>query len=120
MDNRPKTIFCDLDGTLIKHVPPVVSQKTSFEMELLEGTLEKLSEWDKKGYNIIIITGRREGSREITKKQLQKVGIIYDKLIMGIGGGTRFLINDNKLNDTMDTAIAICTRRNEGIKNIII
>ena len=117
IDNRPKTIFCDIDGTLTKHTLPTQSQLPSNKMELLDGTLDKLNEWDQKGYRIILTTGRKEGLRSQTEKQLQEVGIIYDQLIMGIGGGARYIINDNKP-DGRETAFAVNIERNEGIKNI--
>jgi hydroxymethylpyrimidine pyrophosphatase-like HAD family hydrolase len=117
IDNRPKTIFCDIDGTLVKHVAPSIAQDPSFEMELLEGTIEKLVEWDKLGYNIILTTGRKEGLRQQTERQLQKAGIFYDQLIMGLGGGARYLINDNKLIGT-PSSFSICVERNKGIKDI--
>ena len=53
--NRPKTIFLDIDGTLIYHSENISEQFTK-PPKLLNGTLEKLSEWDRKGYNIILIT----------------------------------------------------------------
>lgn len=93
---RPKTIFCDIDGTLIKHDSPEISSKPNYKMVLLEGTLEKLLEWDKLGYNIILTTGRKESMRRVTEKQLEEVGIFYDQLVMGIGGGERYIINDIK------------------------
>jgi hypothetical protein len=117
MDTRPKTIFCDIDGTLVKHVPPSTAASPKHKMELLEGTIEKLLEWDKKGYNIILTTGRKESLRTITEKQLSDVGIFYDQLIMGIGGGERWLINDKKSNG-IETAIAINLNRNKGILNL--
>ena len=117
MDNRPKTIFCDIDGTLVKHVPPNIAQSPDFEMELLDGTIDKLLEWDKLGYNIILTTGRKEGLRDLTEKQLQKAGIFYDQLIMGIGGGVRYLINDNKPEGD-NTAFCICIERNKGIQDV--
>ena len=86
-------------------------------MELLEGTIEKLMEWDVKGYNIILTTGRRESMRAVTEKQLSEIGIFYDQLIMGIGGGPRVLINDNKPNGEA-YASAINIERNKGIKDI--
>ena len=70
------------------------------------------------GYTIILTTGRKEGLRDVTKKQLLELGIIYDQLIMGIGGGIRVLINDKKINTESQTAIAINLERNEGIKNL--
>ena len=117
-ETRPVTIFCDIDGTLVKHSSPFLATQPNFSMELLPGTLDKLEEWDRKGYNIILTTGRRESMREITKKQLNKAGIIYDKLIMGIGGGKRYLINDKKPNGNKNYASSINLVRNEGIKNI--
>lgn len=115
--NRPKTIFLDIDGTLIEHSENIAEQFTKTP-KLLDGTLEKLSEWDKKGYNIILTTGRREGVRDTTIKQLAELGIFYDQLIMGIGGGIRVLVNDRKKDKNYDTALAINLNRNEGIQKI--
>ena len=115
---RPKTIFCDIDGTLVEHASPVTAATSTHVMNVLEGTREKFSEWDQKGYNIILVTGRRESMRTITQKQLSSAGIIYDTLIMGIGGGQRILINDLKPNDNKETAIAINLKRNTGVKDV--
>ena len=115
---RPKTIFCDIDGTIVEHAKPNEASKPNFKMKLLNGTIEKFLEWDKKGYNIILTTGRKESLREYTEKQLSEVGIIYDQLIMGIGGGCRVLINDKKPNNTNNTATAFNLTRNEGISSV--
>ena len=117
MEIRPKTIFCDIDGTLIEHAVPWESSLPSFKMKILPGTLDKLAEWDRKGYNIILTTGRRESLRKVTEQQLSEVGIFYDQLIMGIGGGMRILINDLKPNSDI-TAEAINLNRNQGIQQI--
>jgi hypothetical protein len=85
----------------------------------LPGTVKKLSEWDSKGYNIVLITGRRESMRRATEEQLARLGVFYDQLIMGIGGGDRILINDNKP-DGRETAFAINLERNKGIDDIIL
>lgn len=117
-DKRPATIFCDIDGTLVTHAKPTDSQKPTHKLDLLEGTIEKILEWDKLGYNIILTTGRKESLRKVTEKQLEEAGIIYDQLIMGIGGGKRYLINDRKPYGNEDYAVAINLERNTGIKNI--
>jgi hydroxymethylpyrimidine pyrophosphatase-like HAD family hydrolase len=114
---RPKTIFCDIDGTLIDHEYPTITSKKSFSPQVINGTLEKLNEWDKKGYKIILVTARRKSMRKITKRQLSELGIFYDKLIMGIGSGERILINDRKPDGT-NTCTAINLDRNEGISNV--
>ena len=116
MDNRPITVFCDIDGTLVTHTKP--TEQYHNKLELLDGTIETILEWDRKGYNIILTTGRKESLRKITEDQLSEAGIIYDQLIMGIGGGKRYLINDKKSYNNKDYAIAINLNRNEGIKNI--
>ena len=113
--NTPKTIFCDLDGTLVKHSNPIDIQDPYFELQVLPGVHEKLIEWDIKGYHVIITTGRKESARESTIKQLQRAGITYDQLIMGFGGGDRILINDRKPNSDRDTAYAINLERNKGL-----
>ena len=118
MDKRPTTIFCDIDGTLVEHSKPIKTQLPNHKLILLDGTLEKLLEWEKLGYNIILTTGRKESLKRVTEKQLEEVGIFYDKLIMGIGGGKRYLINDRKPYGSEDYAIAINLERNKGIKNI--
>ena len=116
--NKSKTIFCDLDGTLVKHSNPVEIQNPNFELKVLPGTHDKLREWDSKGYHIIITTGRKESSREATIKQMQRAGINYDQLIMGFGGAARYIINDRKENSELDTVFAINVERNKGIKNV--
>lgn len=117
MEIRPKTIFCDIDGTLIEHNTPFESAKPNHKVKLLPGTIEKLSDWDKKGYYIILVTGRKESLRKVTEEQLSSVGIFYDQLIMGVGSGERILINDTKPTGTK-TSTAININRNEGLLNI--
>ena len=117
MDFRSKTIFCDIDGTLVEHVKPTDAQKPTHKMKLLPGTTDKLLEWDKLGYSVILTTGRKESLRTVTEDQLAEAGIIYDQLIMGIGGGKRYLINDRKP-DGSSTAAAISLDRNEGVNHL--
>ena len=115
--NESKTIFCDLDGTLVKHSCPVDVQSLDLELEVLPGTHKKLTEWDTKGYHIVLTTGRKESARESTVRQLSRAGILYDQLIMGFGGGDRVIINDRKP-DGRTTAYAINLSRNEGVKDV--
>jgi|TARA_R110000868_G_scaffold196544_2_gene442516 hypothetical protein len=112
-----KTLFLDIDGTLVKHENPSTSSKPSHKMVVLEGTIDKILEWNKKGYTIILTTGRRESNRELTIKQLQEAGIFYDQLIMGVGRGPRVVINDLKP-DGKITAYSINIERNKGLKEI--
>lgn len=113
----PHTIICDIDGTLVEHQGDICKQHIN-DLNLLEGTLEKLKEWDRKGYRIILLTGRRESVRKFTEQQLSKAGIFYDLLIMGVGNGKRILINDKKPSSEDDTAVVFNLKRNEGINNV--
>lgn len=117
MDPRPKTILLDIDGTLIEHVAPGAPDYYERTSKLLPGVIKKFQEWDAKGYNIILITGRRESSREFTENQLIKLGLFWDQLIMGVGGGPRILINDIKPTGEK-TAFAINIERNKGLDGI--
>tara|TARA_Y100000034_G_C6677141_1_gene297525 strand:- start:181 stop:561 length:381 start_codon:yes stop_codon:yes gene_type:complete len=115
---KPKTIFCDLDGTLVKHSNPSDVQNPDLKLEVLPGVHDKLNEWDTKGYHIVITTGRKESARNATIRQLQRAGIVYDQIVMGFGGGDRILINDKKPNSDRDTAYVINLTRNIGVKDV--
>ncbi len=115
--SRPKTIFCDLDGTLVKHSNPIDIQDPYFELQVLPGVHEKLIEWDTRGYHVVITTGRKESARDATVKQMQRAGINYDQLIMGFGGGDRILINDRKKDSNRDTAYVINLTRDKGLED---
>ena len=118
MDNRPFTIFCDIDGTLVKKVHPYQAQHPDYKMKVLPGVIEKISEWDMKGYYIVLTTGRKESMRRVTERQLEEAGIFYDQLVMGITGGKRILINDTKPNDLAPTAFSLTVVRDRGLKGI--
>jgi mannose-6-phosphate isomerase-like protein (cupin superfamily) len=118
MNHKSKTIFCDIDGTLIKHYGNLSKQiDINSEMECLPNSIEAINLWDKYGYKIILTTGRRESDRKITENQLSDLGIFYDQLIMGLGNGERILINDKKPCGTYNTAYAINTIRNKGLNH---
>ena len=119
MISKPKTIFCDIDGTLCEY--PYTGKMISFDDEIMKPlphTLKKLWEWDKAGHMIILTTGRKEGMRETTERQLREAGIVYDNLIRGLGGRTRALKNDLTPDREGDTAIAINLKRDIGVKDV--
>lgn len=111
---RPKTIFCDIDGTLWNHVGGVCVQANA-KHELLPNTKEAIDKWDRLGYKIILTTGRKESLRTKTENELLRLGIVYDQLIMGLGGGVRILINDRKPQGDKNTCFAVNVVRNKGI-----
>jgi len=117
MSTSPKTIICDIDGTLIKHFGDFLLNIKNTPL-LLNNTIESIKKWEKLNYKIILLTGRKESTRKITEDQLLDLGIIYDKLIMGVTNGDRILINDKKPNGINNTAYAINVVRNKGLENI--
>ena len=74
---RPKTIFCDIDGTLIEHMKPSQATMPFSKMKPLPGAVDKLLEWEnnkmKNPY-----TGKKIKENGPTYKKLKK---IYDNYI---------------------------------------
>ncbi len=117
MDTRPKTIFLDIDGCIFKHRGSP-SHYSDSPPELLPGAKEKLDAWEAQGARIILTTGRKESMREQTVAELRAAGVnIYDMLIMGLGGGPRYVINDEKP-DGRPTAVAINICRDRGLADV--
>jgi len=114
--SAPKTVFCDIDGTLLPHTGNIIQNLNS--SEALVDVIKSIAQWDKLNYKIILTTGRQESTREQTKEQLRKAGIMYSDLIMGLPNGERVLINDKKPNGLRNTAYAINLVRNEGFEHI--
>ncbi len=113
---RPKTIFLDIDGTILKHHGSM-SKCVSMPPALLDNVHQKLDEWDRKSYRVILVTGRKESMRKMTEKQLRRLGINYDMLVMQVGNGPRVLINDTGY-EGEETAFGITVERNKGLGDV--
>lgn len=114
---KPKTLFIDIDGTVLKHQHSI-SDVYSAPAEILPNVVAKINEWDSHGHKIIFVTARKESTRAITEQQLRQFGLAWDQLIMGVGGGARVLIND-KLNRTdLDRAIGVNVVTNAGFGTV--
>ena len=114
---KPKTIFCDIDGTILKHVHQF-SDVVEVKPELLNGVLAKFNDWDSKGFKIVLTTARKESAREITESHLNKLGLCWDILIMNVTSGNRYLINDKLMEDDLDRAVGINLITNSGFDTI--
>ena len=115
ISNKACTIFCDLDGTIIKHenVPDYIRG-----IELLNGAKEKIEEWRNNYAFIILTTSRDEQFRSEMEYMLREAGIKYEYLVMGLPPGPRYLINDKKPYSSIEMAKSFEIPRNAGIKNI--
>jgi dTDP-glucose pyrophosphorylase len=110
---KPKTIFCDIDGTIIKHAH-MFSEISKHKSEALAGVVSKFNEWDAKGHKVILTTARKESARQGTEKALEELGLSWDLLIMGVTSGTRVLINDKLNRKDPDRAVAVSLITDEG------
>jgi mannose-6-phosphate isomerase len=115
--NPPKTIFCDIDGTLLKHHGNIVDNYQK-DPEILDNVIIQIKQWEKSNYKIVLTTGRKECIRKRTEEQLLQLGIVYDELIMGLPNGKRVLINDKKTDGIDNTAYAVNLVRNKGMNEI--
>ena len=109
-----KTIFCDIDGCIFKHHGDIAAILTN-PCELLPGVREAFKQWARKGYTVILTTGRPESIRYLTEHQLQETGLFFHSLIMGLPRGQRVVINDIKTEQITKTAACVNLTRNEGM-----
>ena len=112
-----KTIFSDIDGTLIEQVrfedldPNVVN--------VLPGVAEKMNEWYEAGHHIVLTTARPWNLELITKQQMETAGIRYHQIVMGIGREERILINNNSKGEPDNhRAMAVSVLRDGGFTNL--
>ena len=113
---KKNTIFCDIDGTLFKY-RKFETYETS-EPELLAGVKEKLDQWHADGHMIILTTARPEWLREHTVNELKLHDLPYDRLIMEIERGPRFLINDMDPGKPGARATGVDLERNKGLGSV--
>ena len=103
---KPRTIFCDLDGTVLKHLHRF-SDLIGNEPVVLPGVIEKINQWDSLGHKIIFVTARKESAREMTESHLKKLGFCWDQLIMGVTSGPRIIINDKLTKNNPNRALSV-------------
>ena len=114
INKKACSIFCDLDGTIIKHENiPDYSR-----IELLNGAKEKIEEWRNNHAFIVLTTSRDEQFRPEMETMLREVGIRYEYLVMGLPPGPRYLINDKKPYSNVEMAKSFEVIRDLGIKGI--
>jgi hypothetical protein len=107
-----KTLFCDVDGTLIKNSGQYFVPRWGTQPPL-EDNVAYLKKSHKGGRTqIILTTTRPEAFRELTEKQLKEAGIPYDKLVLGLWHGQRVVINDYAKTNPFPSAVAVNLKRN--------
>jgi predicted mannosyl-3-phosphoglycerate phosphatase (HAD superfamily) len=112
-----KTIFSDIDGTLIEQVR--FEDLRADKVTVLPGVAEKMNEWYEAGHYIVLTTARPENLRVITQEQMATAGFRYHQLVMGIGREERILINNNSNKDPeRNRAFGVPVERDGGFANL--
>jgi len=110
------TIFCDLDGTLVKHED---RPRYDRPLELLPASRDKLNHWIDSGYRIVLMTARKWEEERPLRQALARADIPYHSLIMELPSGPRYLINDRKPSAILTPQVgAFEVARNEGIGRV--
>ena len=110
---KKNTYFVDIDGTIFIYRKFESYKET--EAEVIKPTKQFLQQVHEEGHMIILTTARPEDLREHTIYELVKNNIPYDRLIMGIERGPRYLINDMDPNKPGERAICYNLKRDGGI-----
>jgi hypothetical protein len=114
--NTGRTYFIDLDGTILpclsweeleKH-----NKNTLFTQPLLVGVKEFFNSLNIDD-TVVFTTARTSEYRELTERTLKFHDLRYKHLIMNLGVGRRYLINDT-VNILYPKSIAINVLRNQG------
>ena len=113
MVEKKNTVFCDIDGTLFKYRKFETYETPKPEM--LDGVEETMTRWKQQGHMIILTTARPEYLREHTIMELDLYEIPYDRLIMEIERGPRFLVNDMDPGKPGERATGVNLNRDEGL-----
>jgi hypothetical protein len=107
-----KTLFCDIDGTLIKNSGQYFVPRWGTQPPL-ENNVAHLKKLHARGRTqIILTTTRPESLRALTEKQLKDAGVPYDKLVLGLWHGQRVVINDYAKTNPFPSALAVNLKRN--------
>lgn len=110
---KKNTYFCDIDGTILKY-RQFETYETS-KAEPIQSTIDYLNKASEEGHMIILTTARPEYLRDHTVVELHENYVPYDRLIMGIERGPRYLINDMDPKKPGERAISINLERDKGI-----
>jgi GTP:adenosylcobinamide-phosphate guanylyltransferase/thiamine kinase-like enzyme len=114
---KKETIICDVDGVLLKHKS--CSNDLIADNFIIGSASQKIKQWRKSGKLVVLSTARPERTRGSFKTLLSDLDIEYDRLVMGLNPGPRYLINDLKpSNPLVRQSLSINLTRDEGIDSV--
>ncbi len=109
---KKNTIFCDIDGTIFKYRK--FDTYKSSPAEPIQSTVEYLQKQHSEGHMIILTTARPPDMLGHTMWELKNHNIPFERLVMGIERGPRYLINDIDPEKESARAIAVNLIRDQG------
>jgi hydroxymethylpyrimidine pyrophosphatase-like HAD family hydrolase len=108
------TYFVDIDGTLIKYRK--FDEIRTTQPEPIQSVIDKVNSEYENGSHIVITTARPEDLKLFTINELNELGINFHQIVMGVGRGTRYVINDkDPKHPDVDRAVGINLERNKGL-----
>lgn len=112
--NKFKTLFVDIDGTLVLNSGEFSKNKWGETGQIKENVdyIKKL--YATGNVKIILTTSRKKNFKNKTIQQLNKFEIPYDDIIFGLFHSKRFLINDYSNTNPYPSAIAINLKRDSN------
>jgi hypothetical protein len=114
------TYFIDIDGVLFKNASKFFNPIWG-ESDPLYKNIDIIKNLNKSKTNqIILVTSRSESFKEQTIKQLNEVGIKYDKIIFDLQHSKRIIINDFSTTNFYPTCESINIERDRDNLNLFI
>jgi hypothetical protein len=107
------TYVLDLDGVVYRNGSRFWNPRWG-ENEVIPRVGDKVNELFDRGNYIVLMTSRPESFRPATEAQLDRDGVRYHQLVMGVHHGRRVLVNDFSGTNPYPSAVAINTPRDSG------
>lgn len=111
--NAKPTIFCDIDGTIVRNQTPYGKDSYDSAPVILERNVATLRRALEQGCQIIFTTSRRSRWRPQTARLLESLGFGDCQLIMDLHHARRILINDYAPTNTYPSAMAFNIKRDD-------
>jgi len=107
------TFFVDIDGTLVKYRK--FAELENSTLEPIQDVVDTINDYYEKGAHIVITSARPDSYELFTKQELETIGVKYHQIILGLGRGTRVVINDNDpQNPEISRSLGVNLNRNMG------
>lgn len=106
-----KTLFLDIDGTIIKNSGGYFAPIWGTQPPLLRNVTYLQALYARGRTQIILTTSRPDSFRAVTEEQLKEAGVPYDTIIFGMFHAQRVLVNDFAKTNPFPSAVAVNLKR---------